>query len=268
MDNDFVADDAAVDEEMLAVAVGVAVCGQSHPPPQAHAGVLRVHRHGLFEHVVAHDAADARRHVFTAVFGEDFAAFAQGEVEVVVAECKVGDELLDVLAFGALAFQEFFACRGVVEKVVDVDGRADGVRRGAGVHAEVGADAVAVRAVGLPAGERGFGYGGDAGQGFAAKAQGAHVFEVFKGADFAGRMGGKSEREIVGMDARTVITHHDAFAARRFDVDVDVARACVNGVFHDFFDDGCRSFDDFAGGYLVDEVGRELADTRHGSRGL
>ena len=117
------------------------------------------------------------------------------------------------------------------------------------------------------AGEGGLGDGGDAWQRFAAKAEGGDVLKVVKVADFAGGVGGEGEREVVRVDAAAVVAHADEFAAAVFDVDVDVCRPGVDGVFHDFFDDGGGALDDFTGGDLVDEVVGQLLDAGHGDDG-
>ena len=135
--------------------------------------------------------------------------------------------------------------------------RADGV-------AQMRTDAPGAAFAFGAAGEGGFRDGGDARQCFAAKAEGGDVFEVVEVADFAGGVGGEGEREVVRMDAAAVIADADEFAAAVFDVDVNVGRAGVNGVFDDFFNHGSRAFDDFAGGDLVDEAVGQLLDAGHG----
>ena len=90
------------------------------------------------------------------------------------------------------------------------------------------------------------------------------MFEVVDVLDFAGGVGGEGEDEIVGMEAAAVVAHADEFAAAVFDVDVDVGRSGVDGVFDDFFDHGSRAFDNFTGGDLVDEAVGQLLDAGHG----
>ena len=89
------------------------------------------------------------------------------------------------------------------------------------------------------------------------------MFEVIDVLDFAGGVGGKGESEIVGMDAAAVVTDADEFAAAVFDVDVDVGRTGIDGVFDDFFDHGGGAFNDFAGGDLVNEAVGQLLDAGH-----
>ena len=181
-----------------------------------------------------------------------------------MAEGEALYELLDVLAFGAFAFQEFFSRRGVVKEVADFNGGAGRVRGGADGIAQMRADAPGAAFTFGAAGEGGFGDGGDARQRFAAKAEGGDVFEVVEVADFAGGVGSEGEGEVVGVDAAAVVAHADEFAAAVFDVDVDLRRAGVDGVFDNFFDDGGGAFDDFARGDLVDEAAGQLLDAGHG----
>ena len=72
------------------------------------------------------------------------------------------------------------------------------------------------------------------------------------------------ERQIVGLDAAAVVAHADQPRAAGFDVDLDAPRAGVETVLDEFLDDGRRPLDDLAGGDLVDELGRQRTDARHG----
>ncbi|EHM54527.1 hypothetical protein HMPREF9080_01238 [Cardiobacterium valvarum F0432] len=266
MGDDFVANDAAVDVEVLLVRLGVGAGGQADAAVEVHVGGAGVNRDGLFEQFVTEHTQDTRGKVASAVVTEGFAVVFQVDADACVAEGEALHELLDVGALGALAFEEFFPRRGVVEKVADFDGGAGRVCGGADGESQMWTDAPGLFLSFGAAGQGGFGDGGDTRQGLAAKAEGSDVFEVVDVLDFAGGVGGEGEGEVVGVDAAAVVADADEFAAAVFDVDIDVGRAGVNGVFDDFFDHRGGAFDDLAGGDLVDEAVGQLLDAGHGVR--
>ena len=261
--DDFVANDAAVDIKVLLVGLGVGAGGQADAAIEVHVGGARVNCDGLFEQFVAKYALDTRGEVAATVVTEGFAVVFQVDADARMAEGEALHELLDVGALGALAFEEFFPRRGVVEKVTDFDGGAGRVCGGTDGEPQMRTDAPGLFLSFGAAGQGGFGDGGNAGQSLAAKAEGGDVFEIVDVLDFAGGVGGEGENEIVGMDAAAVVADADEFAATVFDVDVNVGRAGVDGVFDDFFDHGGGAFNDFAGGDLVNETVGQLLDAGH-----
>ena len=85
MRDDFVADDAAVDVEVLALRLVGGAGWQSHPAVEVHVGGAGVNRQRLFEQVVAENAGYARGKSFAAVNAERFAVVVEADGDAVVA---------------------------------------------------------------------------------------------------------------------------------------------------------------------------------------
>ena len=60
---------------------------------------------------------------------------------------------------------------------------------------------------------------------------------------------------LVGRNAGAVVLDSDGSVAALLDGDEDLRGTGVDGVFDQFLDDGRGSFDDLAGGDLLDDVG-------------
>jgi hypothetical protein len=75
----------------------------------------------------------------------------------------------------------------------------------------------------------------------------------------------EGEESVVADHAVTVVGDADELAASGFDLDADAGGSGVEGVLKQLLDDGCRAFDDFAGGDLVRHEVGENADAAHGS---
>ena len=69
--------------------------------------------------------------------------------------------------------------------------------------------------------------------------------------------------QVVGVHPAAIIDDADQFTAALFDHHVDPRRAGVDGVFHQFLHDTSGTFDHFASGDFVDEIGRETLNSRH-----
>ena len=54
----------------------------------------------------------------------------------------------------------------------------------------------------------------------------------------------QGERKLFGGNAAAVIDDANQIASTVFESDVDAGGSCVDGIFDEFFDDACRSFDD------------------------
>ena len=103
----------------------------------------------------------------------------------------------------------------------------------------------------------------DGGQGFAAEAKGVDVAEIPDLVQFAGGVAGEGQGQIVGVDATAVIDDLDEVAAAVPHFDVEACAASINGVLQQFFDDAGGSFDDLAGGDLINERVRQRLNACH-----
>ena len=66
----------------------------------------------------------------------------------------------------------------------------------------------------------------------------------------------KVEGQFSHRNSEAVVDDPDQASAAVFDLDRDVGRAGIDGVFDQFLDDGSGPFDDFAGGDAIDQRGR------------
>src|SRR5258705_300869 len=83
--------------------------------------------------------------------------------------------------------------------------------------------------------------------------------------DLAGGMALDREAGIVRLHPLAVVLDPHLFLASKLHVDPHAARAGVDGVLDELFDDGGWTLDHFARGDLVGEVGGEAVDSTHGS---
>src|SRR5215469_3786515 len=104
----------------------------------------------------------------------------------------------------------------------------------------------------------------DGRQCFAAKSEGCDVEQVVGIADFRRGVTLEREHSIVVQHAPTIVDDLDKLASTRLDVDADAARARIEGVLQQLFDNGCGTLNHLAGGNLVRDVFREDVDTAHG----
>jgi hypothetical protein len=74
----------------------------------------------------------------------------------------------------------------------------------------------------------------------------------------------QGEDGVLPPHARSVIGDPHEGQAALLDVDLDRTRAGVEGVLHQFLDDGRWTLDHLPGGDLVHEPRREYLDERHG----
>ena len=107
----------------------------------------------------------------------------------------------------------------------------------------------------LPGGDREPSDRADRRQGFAAKAELVDVDEIVAG-QFRCCVSLNGECELGLTHTMAVIGDRDQRTAAVAQGDVDATRAGIERVLDQLFDDRGRSFDDLAGGDLVDQVGR------------
>lgn len=168
----------------------------------------------------------------------------------------VDEDGFDVGLFGLGGAKEFAAGGEVVKEVADGEGGAGG----AGDVADRPLDATfdgkpGAKGFAATAGLEGeAGNGGDGGEGFAAEAESAEGFEVVDGGEFGGGVALEGGKGVGTGHAGAVVGDFDEGAAALEDGKVDMGGAGVKGVFEEFLDDGGRTFNDFAGGYLVGDV--------------
>lgn len=105
---------------------------------------------------------------------------------------------------------------------------------------------------------------GDRRQRLAAEAQRGHRFQVVDGSDLAGGVAAHRQRQLLGRDAAAIVADADQADAAFLQVDIDALGARVERVLDQLLHHGGGPLDHFAGGDLVDEGVRELADAHPG----
>ena len=70
-------------------------------------------------------------------------------------------------------------------------------------------------------------------------------------------MGRDRQRQIVGLDAGTIVAHADQARTAILDIDFNAPRPGVKAVLDEFLDHRCGALDDLASGDLVDEFSGE-----------
>ena len=76
-------------------------------------------------------------------------------------------------------------------------------------------------------------------------------------------MGSNCQGQVIGFNARTIITHANQACAALLDIDFDASRPRIQAVFDQFLDHRRRSFDHLAGSDLIDQFGGQGTDARH-----
>lgn len=215
----------------------------------------------------AGQAADAFEEVLSG--GEvkhEFAVARQGERGAGIGDGVEAELLFDVRVLGGFGTEEFAAGGEVEEEVSDFNDGAVGIAAVANVDefAAVDFDLGAGEGVGLFGGEAETRDAGDAGEGFAAEAEGVDGGEVFFGADFAGGVAFEAEHSVFAIHAGAIVDDFDEGGAAALDVDFDVEGTSIEAVFDQFANDGSGAFNDLTGGHLAGEGVGEDADARHG----
>jgi hypothetical protein len=260
-----VADEAAVDEEILLVAPGARIGRQRGEARQAQRPGAGIERTGMREEVITDDFAGTSRKVGAGETAFHAGVVAQREGDVGPCQRHAPQHLVAVRVLGRFRLEEFASRRGVVVEVGDLDHGA-GVEC-CGLHgATFAAQAEGMRLRGVPAGDCDPRHRGDRGQRLAAKAVTGDTFEVIEAGDLACRMPAQRKRKIVGRDAAAVVGDADQAHAACFQLHVDLRRARVEAVFQQLLEHRRRSFHYLAGGDLADQQVRQRLDDSHGAR--
>ena len=258
-------DDAAVDEDVLRAARRPLLGQRGHVPLDAEArqrssppapdrGARR-----------RSDTADPRTSRPPASETRVRGPLVQRESDLRIPERELCDDARDLRRFARVGLQKLPARRQVVEQIADFDGRAFGTagflhrRDGAAVDANLRAGHVAAQ----PRLHDEVRDRRDAGQRFASEAERVDGGEVVGALNLARRVTLERQPRILRAHPFAIVFDAHEPLAAQLDVDLDAARARVDGVFDELFDDRGRPLDDLAGGDLVREVGGKEGDATH-----
>jgi len=258
-----VADEAAIDEEVLLVASGARIRRQRGEPRQAQRTGAGVERARMRKEVVADDFPCPTLKVGAGETALRGSVVAQREGDIGTGKRHAPQHLVAVGEFGGLGLEELAPRRGVEIQVGDLDHRAGGQRGGFDVGG-IAAQAPGVGLRGMLAGNRDPGDRGDRGQRLAAEAVAGDALEVVEAADLARRMTRQRQRQVVGADAAAVVGDADQAHATFFELHVDARGAGIEAVFQQFLEHRGGAFDHLAGRYLADQEVRQRLDDSHG----
>ena len=181
----------------------------------------------------------------------------EAEGDVGVRERNVRDEPRDGARLGAVLLHELQARGRVVKKVAHDDaralgtaGRLDGERLAAVKVQRRAACLVCLARENIKVRHR-----CDGGERLAAETERTDGGKVGGGAQLARRVAQESGGQLVGRDAAAVVGHTQIGHPAVLQLDGDVPRARVDGVFHELLDDARRALDDLAGGDEICDMG-------------
>ena len=264
---------AAVDEQILVLAVAARIGGQARKARQADLIADVVDQQGIGLEIAAEDGGEAAQAPpIPRVFGgqaQDGAALdVEGEADGLVRHGLSAQLLGNGHGLGALGLHEFEPGGGGVEQVAHLDPGAvrpgEGGGAGRGDAATLDAQGMGVAAGGWATGQRQPGDGADGGQGLAAKAQGVDAQQVdiarIVGLELGRRVALDGQFQLVRGHAVAVVGDQDAGQAAALDLHLDAGGAGVEGVLDQFLDGTGRALDHLAGGDAVDGLGGKAAD--------
>ncbi len=188
----------------------------------------------------------------------------QHEVDVRVGQRDPREGFDDVALFRLGGFQEAMANGRVEKQIADLHDRPDRTAAGLSRLDDSAADSqfVARRFTGRAAADGQLRDAADRRECLAAKPQRLNMKQRFIGGQLAGGVTGNGQRQLIGRHAAAVIADADQFGTAADDRYFNPCGAGVDAVFQQFFDNRGGPFDHFAGGDLVDQVGRQLSDDR------
>ena len=270
--DDLVAHNAPVDVEVLQVGLAARKRRQADPAPQAQSRRALLQRQRVFQKGGAADQADAAALFQLARRGAQIAhhalVVAQAEMHVESAQGQAFEHLVDASKLGSLGFQELFP-RGRVEKQVAHFHRGAGgvlARFQPNLHLlAFGADGPAGAAFvrGRPGRQFQARNRADARQRLAAETQAGDGGQVFRPGNLAGGVAAQREREIVLVDAATVVAHPQQLLAALLDIDINARGAGVETVLKQFLEHRSGAFHHLARGYLVGQARTQSIDAVH-----
>ena len=266
-----VADDPAVDKKVLQVRLAAGKGRQAHPAPQPQARQVSFDIQCLLHKRRAAHRGNPALALRLAVTGLEIvqhpAVVAQAEGDIEARQGEALYHLLQVIELGFLGAQELAPGRRVEKQVAHFHRGATGVGRRLQLHLHLAALAgggAALAAVfrGV-AGQGQAGHGADTGQGLPAKAQAAHLLQVFQRGDLAGGVTRQRQGQVIRRNATAVVPDANQFDAAGLHVDIHPGGARIEAVFQHLLDHGGGALDHFTGGNLVRQPGTEKVNTGH-----
>ena len=253
-----VAHRSTVDEQVLLIELRARVLRRRDHTPQAHGTGAARHRQRRLREALAQDLAQpcspGRLVGCRRVAADHAAVVTDREGDIEVHEREGPHDVQDPVELRALGAQEPAPGRYAREQVAHLDGGTRRVRARPRLGvAAVEHPAVALLGPGTVTAETQLTDGRDARECLAAKAHRRDGFQIVQAADLAGGVSRESERQLIPVDADSVVAHADAAHAALLEEQFDSPRARVEGVVEQFLDHRRGSLDDLAGRDLIDQ---------------
>ena len=259
-----------IDEHNLPFAVQPAKRWHAGIAADFHRAVAEVQRAQVGGHLRAIQIADAvqqracRQPVHIGIVR------AQDEFHGWIRQRLVDERLPDVCELGGRRAQKLAARRHIKKQIAHGDVRA---RRHAGIAHLLNAPAEYqnLRAGGRACAvgkQRELRHGGNRGEGLAAEAHRGDVIQILQRAQLAGGMALQRQKGIIAVHARAIIAHADKTATAIHHIHLDAPRAGIQRVFYQLLEHGCRTFDHFTCGDLVDHRVRQHTNLGGGIHGM
>ncbi len=259
MGDELVAHIAAVHIDVLHVGAAARRFGQAGAAVDAQRAGLGIDGPAVTQEFRTQHIGQARLHLGGTQLFHQLALMPDGEAHIGPGQGVAAYGLQAVGQLGALALEEFAACRGVEEKLAHL--HAGALRAGGGHQlAAAGVQTEGVLGALAAAGQGHLGHRADGGQGLAAKTHGGHRLQLVQVADLAGGVALERQGQLLGRDAAAVVLHHDGAHAAAHELDIDLAGAGVQGVVHQLAHHGGRALHHLASGDLADQFIGEFAD--------
>ena len=218
--DELVANEAAIHKKVLRVAAGAGVGGQGGEAGELQRAGFDADSAGVVEKVVAHQQADAARHVAGRQAVADPAVVGELHGDVGPRQRDTAKGFVAMGELGALGLEEFPPRGGVVVELLHIDHGAVIERCGLG-RAAGAFDAPGVAGAAGAAGDGGACDRGDGGQRLAAETHGGNRFEIFERGDLAGGVALQRQGEVALVDAAAVVADADAPHAAGFEQHFD-----------------------------------------------
>ncbi|OQC04658.1 MAG: hypothetical protein BWX79_02451 [Alphaproteobacteria bacterium ADurb.Bin100] len=261
-----VAHEAPVDVGELLVGAGAGHVRQAGAAAHAHCAHAVVHGDGLRQKILAQHIGQAPFQRGGAPLLDQLALVPDGKTHVGPRQRVTAHRLDAVRQLGGVGLEELAARWGGIEQFLHLD-RGAGAARGRAQLAGAPVQQVRAGVAGHARQQGQFRHRIDGRQRFAAKAHGAHGFEVVQAGDLAGCVAFDRGGQLLARNARAIVFHRDQPHAAGQQAQRDLRGTGVQGVVQQLAHHGGRALHHLAGGNLADEFVGQFADRAPRGRG-
>ena len=258
--------ETAVDKHELVRALASRRFGRAHKARNASQRGVDLDGYEQGVHFAAKELHDALAEVALGQVDHECGALVQGECAVGVGQGNAFELRHDVREFRLVRFQELASCRDIEEDVAHGKvgtygaGYALLTDEARALHQDAGAQFIFF----LACAQFDLRHCGNGGKCFATETHGAQAEKVVSFRYFGCGVALKTQAGVGAAHTAAVVDDlHQRFSSILHH-HLNACGVCIDGIFHQFFDDGGRALYHFASGNLVGYgVGQEVYDVRH-----